>query len=241
MAAPQHTVIQNWAFYKFVRLNDALELKTKMKALGLSPEVPLRGTILLAQEGINAMIAGPEESLKPLKEFLDSDARFQNLDIKISQSDYQPFTRYLVKVKKEIIPMGIAQIQPDLKTGERLSAEELKKWFDEGKKFTLIDTRNDFEIEAGTFRGAKDFGLQKFRQFGQKLESRKEELKDLGKSEPIVMFCTGGIRCEKATALAQELGIPNVYQLDGGILRYLENSRDHFNGECFVFDRRITV
>ena len=233
--------IQNWAFYKFVKLNDAPVLKQKLKNLGTQVEVPLKGTILLAQEGINAMIAGPAASLQPIKDFFDQDPRFQNLEIKVTVSDYQPFTRYLVKVKKEIIPMGLDTIQPELKTGARLSAEELKSWFDQGKPFTLIDTRNDFEIDAGTFKGAEHFGLQKFRQFRNELEARKEELQKLGQEQPIVMFCTGGIRCEKATALAQELGIPNVLQLDGGILKYLETTREHYQGECFVFDRRITV
>lgn len=144
----------------------------------------------------------------------------------------------LVKLKKEIIPMGRPDVSPVEMTGDRIAPVELKKWLDENRDFLLLDTRNDYEVELGTFEKAQHLNLRHFRNFAQKLDLLPPEMKD----KPVVMFCTGGIRCEKATAYALKSGFKEVYQLEGGILKYFEECRkDHYDGECFVFDHRRTV
>ncbi|MGZ3688882.1 MAG: sulfurtransferase [Bdellovibrionota bacterium] len=226
----------NIAFYRFVALDDLPGLRVKMRAR--CQELALKGTILLAPEGINGFLAGGEASIRAIQAWMEEIGSFAGLHYKESVSEGVPFTRMLVKLKKEIISMGCPEVRPALKTGSRLQARELKRWLDEGKEVVLLDTRNDYEIRLGTFAGAKDLGLQTFRQFPEKLRASAAELQD----KPVVMFCTGGIRCEKATALALELGIPEAYQLEGGILKYFEEvGGAHYQGECFVFDYRTAV
>jgi UPF0176 protein len=144
----------------------------------------------------------------------------------------------LVKIKKEIIAFGISGIDPADRPAPRLSPGELKQWLDEGRSFTLMDVRNTYEIKLGTFRGARTLGLEHFREFPAAVNSLPNKLKN----EPVVTFCTGGIRCEKAAPLLEQAGFTEVYQLDGGILRYFEECGGaHFEGDCFVFDKRVAI
>jgi len=161
-----------------------------------------------------------------------------DLAVKESFSREQPFNRMLVKIKREIIPFGVAGIDPRSYTSPRLSASELKRWIDEGRSFTLLDTRNDFEVHAGTFQNALAIGIDDFRQFPAAVERLPETLKN----QPVVTFCTGGIRCEKAAPYLESVGFREVYQLDGGILKYLETcGGEHYEGDCFVFDQRVAL
>lgn len=226
----------NIAFYKFVELKNLQEMRPilKTKAVALS----LKGTILLSPEGINAFLAGEKEKVFEFLKFLRTYPELSDIDVKESWSEKQPFTRMLVKIKKEIISFGIPEVNPAKKTGPRVSAQELKTWLDENRDVVLIDTRNQYEIKLGTFKNALDLNLKTFRQFPKKMQELAPELKD----KTMVMFCTGGIRCEKATALAVQMGFEKAYQLEGGILKYFEEvGGAHYEGECFVFDQRVAV
>jgi UPF0176 protein len=230
--------ILNLAFYQFVRIPaDSLPDWRKVFRIECAQR-GLRGTILISAEGINASIAGPVAQAQSFMKWIDEQEPFRNLDHKLSYSETIPFQHLFVKIKKEIIPLGLDSIVPEKQTGHRIAAEELRRWLDENRDFLLVDTRNRFEVEAGTFEKAVDLGLKNFREFAQKID----ELPSDAKSKPVVMFCTGGIRCEKATALALQKGFSDVYQLDGGILRYFERvGSAHYRGACFVFDERVTV
>jgi UPF0176 protein len=226
----------NVAFYKFIKLDGLPELRTELRAR--TRGFGLKGTILISEEGFNASLSGNETSTRAFVELLRTDARFGHFDIKESRSEKIPFLRMFVKVKKEIIPMGRPDVRPAEFTAPRLLPRELKNWLDAGKSVVLLDTRNEYEIVHGTFEGARTLGLKHFREFGAKLKTVAGELRD----KPVVMFCTGGIRCEKATALALKENFKEVYQLDGGILRYFEEcGSSHYQGTCFVFDERVTL
>jgi predicted sulfurtransferase len=193
---------------------------------------------LLSFEGINGFIAGSPASVGAFRQFLETRAEFGDLPYKESPSNEQPFTRMLVKIKKEIIPLGRPDVRPAETPAPRVAPKELKKWLDEGKDVVLLDTRNDYEVRLGTFEHAMDLGIATFRSFPEKLAAVREKFRD----RTIVMFCTGGIRCEKAAPLALKEGFKDVYQLDGGILRYFEEcGGSHYRGDCFVFDHRISV
>jgi len=228
--------IQNIAFYKFVNLPELVDLRAKLREACLSRE--FMGTILLSPEGINGFLAGEPARIEEFKAYIQAMPEFEKLQFKDSISEKNPFNRMLVKLKKEIIPMGRPDVSPVEMTGDRIAPVELKKWLDENRDFLLLDTRNDYEVELGTFEKAQHLNLRHFRNFAQKLDLLPPEMKD----KPVVMFCTGGIRCEKATAYALKSGFKEVYQLEGGILKYFEECRkDHYDGECFVFDHRRTV
>lgn len=198
----------------------------------------LRGTILLSTEGINLFVAGEEESINLLLGKLRSIPGLEGLDPKISVSEKQPFNRMLVRVKKEIISFGMESIRPANYTSPKIAAAELKRWLDEGKPVTLLDTRNDYEVRLGSFKGAIIPHINTFREFPDAVRKLPESLKD----QPVVMFCTGGIRCEKAGPFMEQEGFRKIYQLDGGILKYFEEcGGDHYEGECFVFDQRVGV
>ena len=234
-------MILNIAFYRFVPLSDLPELRATLKSA--ASELGLKGSILLAPEGINGFLAGAEASVRRYVGFLENHPALASenhgpLDIKESWSEAQPFARLKVKLKREIITMGYPAIQPALSTGERLAPETLKEWLDDGKPVLLVDTRNDYELKEGGFQGAMDLKMKSFRDFPNRLDQIKAE----AQGRPVVMFCTGGIRCEKATAIAADQGIPNVYQLEGGILRYFEKvGQSHYDGRCFVFDERVAL
>lgn len=226
----------NISAYKFVDLDNLAERKANL--LPLCQELDLRGTILLSLEGINMFVAGTRENIDKFLETIEQEPEYQNLPIKESLSDHQPFSRMLVRLKKEIISMGVDAIRPKVKTSPKLTAKELKQWLDAGKDLTLYDVRNDYEVEVGTFTDAVPAGIDHFRAFPEATKRLPED----AKKKPLVMFCTGGIRCEKAGPLMEEQGFEQVYQLDGGILKYFEEcGGDHYQGDCFVFDKRVAV
>ncbi|MBL6705367.1 MAG: sulfurtransferase [Planctomycetaceae bacterium] len=228
--------IVNIAAYKFVELDRLTERREQVRELGRKLE--LKGTVLLSEEGINLFIAGSREAIDKFLAELRSDAQLSDLVVKESLSERQPFTRMLVKIKNEIISFGVDGIDPRQRTSPKLPPEQLKQWLDEGRPVHLLDTRNDYEVEVGTFRNAHVLGIDHFREFPEAIDSLPASMKD----EPIVMFCTGGIRCEKAGPFMQARGFKNVFQLDGGILKYFEEcGGDHYDGDCFVFDQRVAV
>ncbi|MDZ4657404.1 MAG: rhodanese-like domain-containing protein [Bythopirellula sp.] len=228
--------VVNIAGYKFARLTKLVERRDRLREL--AHDLGLRGTILLSEEGINLFVAGESASVRQLLADIQADAEIGLLDVKESLSDYQPFSRMLVKVKKEIIAFGVPGIDPVDFPAAKISPQELKSWLDSGKPCHLLDVRNDYEVRLGTFESAVAIGVDHFRHFPTAVEQLPEELK----TEPIVMFCTGGIRCEKAGPFMQQAGFREVYQLDGGILKYFELcGQDHFHGECFVFDKRVAL
>ncbi len=241
LAAPAESELPflNVSFYRFLDIAES-ELpvwRASLKARTL--HFGLKGTILLSREGLNGFLSGAPENLRSFMGELQSEyPGLAGLDAKESFSSDQPFRRMLVRLKKEIITMGVPMIRPKDTTGPRVEPETLKQWLDEGQEVVLIDTRNDYEVKLGTFEGAEILDLKTFRQFPERLQSAPEDWKE----KRVVMFCTGGIRCEKATALAQDYGYKDVWQLEGGILRYFEKvGGSHWKGECFVFDHRVAL
>lgn len=231
----------NIAAYKFIAL-DRLparqsELREQLAARGI------RGTVLLAEEGINLFLAGPRADIDDFLLWLRQDPCFLDLEVKESWSAAQPFRKLLVKIKPEIIRMNHPAIQPAAGRAPAVDAPTLKRWLDQGhddagRPVVTLDTRNAFEVDVGTFNNAIDWRIDKFTEFPQALQAHRDEL--AGKT--VVSFCTGGIRCEKAAILMRETGLEHVYQLDGGILKYFETcGHGHFTGECFVFDERRAV
>jgi UPF0176 protein len=225
------------ALYRFVRLDDFAShqqpLLEKMESLGI------RGTLLLASEGINGTIAGPRESMNAILSHLRSDSRFAELEVKESLCDEMPFKRTRVRLKKEIVTMGVQGIDPLDAVGTYVDPQDWNDLIND-PDVTLIDTRNDYEVSIGTFKGAQDPNTHSFRQFPQYVADRL----DPKQHRKIAMYCTGGIRCEKSTALLKQQGFDQVYHLRGGILKYLEvipADQSQWEGECFVFDRRVSV
>lgn len=228
--------VTNISCYKFAPLMDLKPFRERL--LALCKEWQLKGTILLSTEGINLFVAGPRDHIDLLVAELRRVPGLEDLNPKISLSDEQPFNRMLVRIKKEIIAFGVDGIDPARQPAPRLLAKELKQWLDEGRPVTLLDTRNDYEVKLGTFRNAVPIGIDHFRDFPAAIEKLPTELKE----QPIVAFCTGGIRCEKAAPFMQSVGFRNVFQLEGGILKYFEEvGGDYYDGECFVFDQRVGV
>lgn len=226
----------NIAAYKFASL-DGLEVR-RTALLELCHRLDLKGTIILSPEGINMFVAGVRANIDALMADVRSDPELADLEVKESVSDHQPFTRMLVKVKREIIAFGVEGIDPRRETSPRVTAAELKQWLDEGRDVALLDVRNNFEYEVGTFDNAIPIDIDDFRRFPDALPSLSDELK----RKPVVTFCTGGIRCEKAAPLLEQHGFQNVFQLDGGILKYFEDvGGEHYHGECFVFDKRVAL
>ena len=228
----------NIAVYKFVSLSSQ-DLPTLRKNYQeKTRDLDLKGTILLSEEGINLFLAGKAENIALLKNILAETPAFENLHYKESLSANQVFNRMLVKIKKEIIAFGIENIQPERKTAPYISPKTLQEWHKEKRPMVLLDTRNDYEIRLGCFEGAVDLGLKHFRDFPEALAKSKLPLKD----QPVITYCTGGIRCEKAAAFMLEQGFKEVYQLEGGILNYFEQcGGEYYQGECFVFDQRVAV
>jgi UPF0176 protein len=235
------TLILNISAYKFVPLPDADALRDSL--LARATALQLKGTILLAEEGINLFLAGPAPAVQDFVAQLQQDPRFADLAPKESWSATQPFKKMLVKVKREIIRMDHPTIRPADGRAPAVTAATLSRWLDAGvddagRPVVLLDTRNGFEVDEGTFEGAIDWRLDKFSDFPQALLARRAELQD----KTVVSFCTGGIRCEKAAIFMREHNLPNTYQLEGGILKYFEEtSGAHYRGNCFVFDERRTV
>jgi UPF0176 protein len=225
------------ALYKFVTLEDFHELREPLLDACIASGA--RGTILLAHEGINGTIAGTREAIDQVLAYLRSDPRLANLEHKESFDDHLPFYRMKVKLKREIVTMGIEGIDPNSRVGTYVAPGD---WNDlvNDPEVLLIDTRNDYEYGIGTFRGAIDPHTQSFRDFPAYVRSHL----DPEKHKKVAMFCTGGIRCEKASAFMLEEGFAEVYHLQGGILKYLEEvspQESTWEGECFVFDNRVAV
>ncbi|MFN9436914.1 MAG: RluA family pseudouridine synthase [Planctomycetota bacterium] len=238
-ASPMTSIeMVNIAAYRFSPIaND--ELRPRRERLRtLCKSVDLKGTILLSPEGINLFLAGPRTAVDAVLTEIRSIPGMESLPVKESMTDYQPFHRMLVKIKREIVPVGCRDIEPVPNATPKLSPKELKAWLDERRDVALLDTRNDYEVELGTFRGAIDLDLKTFREFPDAAAHLPDEIK----KKPVVMFCTGGIRCEKIGPYMQGLGFEQIYQLDGGILKYFEEcNQSHYEGDCFVFDQRVAL
>lgn len=230
--------ILNISTYKFVPLADTLALRDTLSERALA--LNLKGTILLAEEGINLFLAGPAQAVRNFISQLQTDERFADIDPKESWSASQPFRKMLVKIKGEIIRMNHPAIQPAQGRAPAIDAQTVKRWLDQGhddlgRPVVTLDTRNTYEVDEGTFAGAIDWRLNKFTEFPDALQAHKSELAD----KTVISFCTGGIRCEKAAIYMRESGLPHVYQLEGGILKYFEKTGGtHYEGGCFVFDER---
>ena len=225
------------ALYKFVALEDFHQLREPL--LDRCIAAGTRGTLLLAHEGINGTIAGSREALDEVLAYLRSDPRLADLEHKESVDDHMPFYRMKVKVKKEIVTMGVPGIDPNQRVGTYVRPRD---WNDlvNDPEVLLIDTRNDYEYGIGTFRGALDPRTTTFREFPAYVRATL----DPRKHKKVAMFCTGGIRCEKASAFMLNEGFEEVYHLQGGILKYLEEVPEQdstWEGECFVFDNRVAV
>ncbi len=228
--------IINIAAYQFVELEALPELRNQLR--DLCNRLALRGTVLVASEGINLFLAGTRHNVDQFIAFLREDPRFAEIAIKESVSQGRPFNRMLVKIKRKIIPFGVPGIDPIKNGTSKISPQDLKMWIDEGRRFQLLDVRNDFEVQIGTFQGAVAIGIDHFGDFPAAVERLPQDFKE----QPVVMFCTGGIRCEKAGPYLEQQGYPQVLQLDGGILNYLETcGGEHYEGECFVFDQRVAL
>ncbi len=235
-SSPSDTRIVNIAAYRFAPLDD---LRNRREALlEYCRAARLKGTILLSPEGINLFVAGEADGVERLLVHLRAIPGLETLEPKVSHTDHQPFTRMLVRLKKEIIAFGVEGIAPGTRTSPKLPAKTLKQWLDEGRDVLLLDTRNDYEVKLGTFRGAQPIGIDHFRDFPEAVRKLPGDWKE----RPIVMFCTGGIRCEKAGPFMEREGFHEIFQLDGGILKYFEECGGaHYDGECFVFDQRVGV
>jgi UPF0176 protein len=237
--------VVNLAAYQFVSLSDLTSLQSTL--LARCTKLGLRGTILLAPEGINLFIAGSRDATDGLAGYLCTDpsfgGRFAALQFKESLSRTQPFRRMRVRLKKEIITMNAPTIRPEAGRAPAVDAPTLKRWLDQGRDdagrlVMLLDTRNAFEVDVGTFDGALDYRLNKFSEFPAAIAKHRDALSD----KTVVSFCTGGIRCEKAAIHMHKLGIDHVYQLEGGILKYFEEvGGAHYHGDCFVFDERAAL
>lgn len=225
------------AFYRFARLHDFQALQAPLQQLCLDQD--LLGTILLAAEGVNGTIAGRRQGVEQVLEWLRADPRLADLDAKISWAGEQPFHRMKVRLKKEIVSLGRPDVSPLEAVGEYVSPEHWNELI-QREDVRVIDTRNEYEVHLGSFVGAEDPHTRSFRDFPAWAESNLDPQRD----RHVAMFCTGGIRCEKSTALLRKMGFENVYHLEGGILNYLERTRPEdslWQGDCFVFDNRVTV
>ncbi|MEX8193747.1 sulfurtransferase [Comamonas guangdongensis] len=233
--------ILNISCYKFISLPDAAQLRETL--LERATALALKGTVLLAEEGINFFLAGPAQAVRSFVDALRQDPRFADLNPKESWSAAVPFRKMLVKVKREIIRMDHPSIRPASGRAPSVSPATLRRWLeqghdDAGREVVTLDTRNDYEVDEGAFAAAVDWRLTKFTEFPPALRAHKAEF--AGKT--VVSYCTGGIRCEKAAILMQDEGIEHVYQLEGGILKYFEETDGKFyNGGCFVFDERDSL
>jgi UPF0176 protein len=239
----QDMPILNISAYKFIELNKeqlvVFEASLYEKCLNLD----LKGTIILATEGINIFLAGPPQNIQAFFANLNAIDVFSDVQPKESFSNKVPFRRLIVKIKAEIITMREPVIRPQEKRAPAIEPKKLAQWLERGyddknRPVVMLDTRNDFETKVGTFKNSINYHINKFTEFADAIDKHQEALKD----KTVVSFCTGGIRCEKAAIYMQNIGLDNVYQLDGGILKYFEEvGSSHYEGECFVFDYRTAL
>jgi len=225
------------AFYKFVALPDYRALRDSLQARCES--LGLLGSILLAEEGVNGTVSGNDEDVQRLFSDLRADPRLQDLHYKESRAREQPFYRMKVRLKKEIVSLGVEGVDPRRVVGEYVSPQDWNELISR-ENVRVVDTRNHYEYHLGTFRGAEDPNTESFRDFPEWAATHLDPEKD----PEVAMFCTGGIRCEKATSYLLDRGFKRVYHLDGGILNYLQTVDQEdslWQGDCFVFDNRVTV
>ena len=235
MAVNKNSVV-NIAGYKFEPLVDPIDLVSLYQKK--CDELELKGTMLISKNGINFSLAGTQQATDTIIAFLEEDNRFINIPLKVTYSETQPFRRMKVRLKKEIISLGRKDINPRELTGERISPQDLKNLLDNKEDVLVLDTRNEYETRVGKFENAIDLNLDTFRDFPEAIESLPEEYKD----KQIVMYCTGGIRCEKASAVMMKAGFADVKQLEGGVLDYFkETGGAYWEGDCFVFDERVAL
>lgn len=237
MTSDSSTPVTVAAFYKFVALDDCREWQPRL--LAFCRERGLKGTILLAGEGLNGTVAGTRGAIEALFAYLRGDPRLADLEYKASSAEAPPFLRMKVKLKKEIVTLGVPGVNPAERVGRYVDPARWNELIRD-PEVLLIDTRNDYEYGIGTFKGAVNPKTESFREFSDYVE---REL-DPKKHRKVAMFCTGGIRCEKATSYLLSRGFDEVYHLKGGILKYLEETRPAeslWKGECFVFDDRVAV
>ncbi len=236
-----HATYLTAAFYKFVDLPDFADRRASLLAFCEAHQV--KGLILLAREGINSTIAGSPEDVHAVLAYLRSDPKLADLEHKESFSHKAPFHRMKVRLKKEIVTLGVEGISPTKKVGQYVRPEDWNALIS-SPDVVVVDTRNDYEVEIGTFKGAIDPNIQSFSQLTEWVKTAKVLEQKNGKKPRVAMFCTGGIRCEKSTSLMLEHGFNEVYHLQGGILKYLElvpPEKSLWEGECFVFDERVSV
>ena len=226
----------NIAGYKFERLDSLDTLIPEFQ--DKCDELELKGSVYLSPRGINFSISGTEANIENYIEFMENDSRFLNIPLKRTYSETQPFRRMKVRLKKEIISLGRDDIDPIELTGEYVSPQELLSMYENNEDVVVLDTRNEYETRVGLFENAVDLQLDTFRDFPKAIEQLPEEYKD----KQIVMYCTGGIRCEKASAVMLKAGFTDVKQLEGGVLDYFkETGGKYWNGDCFVFDERVAL
>ena len=225
------------ALYKFTRLDDFEEIQSSLKLF--LDSLNIRGTLLLAREGVNGTIAGDNDSIMKSLDYLQKDGRLAGLEYKLSYSEKPPFKRLKVKLKKEIVTLGVSDIDPTHSSGTYVKPADWNELIND-PDVVLIDTRNNYEFEIGSFKGSINPNTETFREFPAYTKNNLEKYRD----KKIAMFCTGGIRCEKSTAYLKSKGFENVFHLQGGILKYLEEVKEDeslWEGECFVFDDRVAV
>jgi len=225
------------ALYKFTRLDDFEEIQGPLKIFLES--LNIRGTLLLAKEGVNGTISGDNDSIMKSLDYLQKDERLVGLEYKFSYSEKPPFKRLKVKLKKEIVTLGVSDIDPIFSSGTYVKPADWNELIND-PDVVLIDTRNNYEFEIGSFKGSINPNTETFREFPAYTKNNLEKYRD----KKIAMFCTGGIRCEKSTAYLKSKGFENVFHLQGGILKYLEEVKEDeslWEGECFVFDDRVAV
>ena len=228
--------VVNIAGYKFEPVENPVDLVRMYQQK--CDELKLKGTMLISKNGINFSLAGTQKATDTIIAFLEEDNRFLNIPLKVTYSNTQPFRRMKVRLKKEIISLGRMDINPRELTGERISPQDLKNLLDNKEDVLVLDTRNEYETRVGKFENAIDLNLDTFRDFPKAIESLPEEYKD----KQIVMYCTGGIRCEKASAVMMKAGFVDVKQLECGVLDYFkETGGAYWEGDCFVFDERVAL
>jgi len=226
----------NVAGYKFDPLENLDSLIPKFQ--NKCDELGLKGSVYLSPNGINFSIAGTEEDVDTYIKFMEEHSRFRDIPLKKTFSETQPFRRMKVRLKKEIISLGRDDINPKELTGDYISPRELLEIYEKKEDVIVLDTRNEYETRVGLFENAIDLQLDTFRDFPSAIETLPEEYKD----KQIVMYCTGGIRCEKASAVMMKAGFSDVKQLEGGVLDYFkETGGAYWNGDCFVFDERVAL
>jgi len=233
-------LIEKIYIYTFYRFKDLKNIKLIKKKLDkFTKDKLVLGTILIANEGINGTISGTKKNLDLIIKELKKILKIRELSLKISKNQFIPFYRLKIRLKKEIVTIGDKLIKPDRKYGKHILPQHWDKVI-KNKNYLIIDTRNEYEVSIGTFKNAINPGTKSFRNFPGYIENL-----NLDKKQPIAMFCTGGIRCEKASSYLIKNGFKDVYQLDGGILNYLEYKKNKkistWEGECFVFDNRVSV